>query len=239
MDSEIIAAFIGPLFTTVLAAAGIAIKSIQVRRREQHSRARDIQVAAQTVTFIEAYLSAQEKLASNSPQQQQFIRERALHDLETAYQTMMITASADHEASTTGAWLGVIKRALLIPVHRTAAKVVRVFFYVAVVYGFLSYALYVGFAFTDVELLRDIPVMIFTLFLLLVFAFLPMVLLYLWARWLDRDRSPKAALNPVSSNSMSSSSMSSSSGPAGPWSQPGGYGSWQPVPGPPTQAPPR
>ena len=132
MDSEIIAAFIGPLFTTMLAAAGIALKSIQVRRRDQSSRARDIQVAAQTVTFIDAYLSAHEKLAAGTPEQRQFIRERALHDLEAAYQTMMITATADHEASTTtGAWLAVIKRALLIPVQRTAAKVVRVFFYIS------------------------------------------------------------------------------------------------------------
>ena len=225
MDSEIIAAFIGPLFTTVLAAAGIAIKSIQVRRREQSSRARDLQVAAQTVTFIDAYLSAHEKLASDSPQQQQFIRERALHDLEAAYQTMMITASARPRILDHRRLAERDQARLLIPLQRTAAKVVRVFFYVAVVYGFLSYALYVAFAFTDQELLRDIPVMIFTMFLLLVFAFLPMVLLYLWARWLDRDRSPKAAPNLVSPAS---------------WSQPGGYGSWQPVPGPPTQpAPPR
>ncbi len=221
MDSEIIAAFIGPLFTTVLAAAGIALKSIQVRRRDQSSRARDIQVAAQTVTFIDAYLSAHEKLAAGTPEQRQFIRERALHDLEAAYRTMMITATADHEASTTtGAWLAVIKRALLIPLQRTAAKVVRVFFYIAVVYGFMSSTLYVAFAFTDAELLRDIPVMIFTLVVLLIFAFLPMVLLYLWARWLDRDRTPKPIPQPA---------------PPGPWPEPGGYGTWQPVPGPPTQ----
>lgn len=226
MDSEIIAAFIGPLFTTVLAAAGIAIKSIQVRRRDQNSRARDLQVAVQTVTFIDAYLSAHEKLASESPQQQQFIRERALRDLEAAYQTMMITASADHEATTTGAWLAVIKRALLIPLHRTAAKVVRVFFYLALVYGLMSYTLYVSYTFSDAELLRDIPVMIFTLFVLMIFAFLPLVLLYLWARWLDRDRTPTPQPAQVAPN---------------PWSQPGGY-SWQPVPGggpPPAPTPPR
>lgn len=221
MDSEIIAAFIGPLFTTVLAAAGIALKSIQVRRRDQSSRARDIQVAAQTVTLIDAYLSAHEKLSAGTPEQRQFIRERALHDLEAAYQTMMTTATADHQASTTtGAWLAVIKRALLIPLRRTAAKVVRVFFYISVLYGFLSYTLYVAFAFTDQELLRDIPVMIFTLLVLLIFAFLPMVLLYLWASWLDRDRTPKPVSQPA---------------PPGPWAQPGGYGTWQPVPGPPTQ----
>ena len=112
---------------------------------------------------------------------------------------MMITASADHEASTTtGAWLAVIKRALLIPVHRTAAKVVRVFFYISLVYGFLSYTLCTSPSrFTDPELLRDIPVMIFTLIVLLIFAFLPMVLLYLWARWLDRDRTPEAATAPA------------------------------------------
>ncbi len=222
MDSEIIAAFIGPLFTTVLAAVGIALKSNQVRRRDQSSRARDIQVAAQTVTFIDAYLSAHEKLAAGTPEQRQFIRERALHDLEAAYQTMMITATADHEASTTttSAWLAVIKRALLIPLQRTAAKVVRVFFYIAVAYGFLSYTLYVAFAFTDQQLLADIPVMIFTMVVLFIFAFLPMVLLYLWARWLDRDRTPKPVSEPA---------------PPGPWPQPGGYGMWQPVPGPPTQ----
>jgi predicted membrane-bound spermidine synthase len=219
MDSEIIAAFVGPLFTTVLAGVGIAIKSFQVRRRELSSRARDIQVAAQTVTFIDAYLSAHEKLDPESPQSRQFIRERALRDLETAYQTMMITASADHDASSTSAWLQVIKRALLIGVRRTAAKVVRVCYVIALLYGFGSSTLYVSFALTDQELLRDIPVMIATLFVLLVFAFLPAVLFYLWARWLDRDRSAAAVRGPA---------------PPNPWPQPGGYGTWQPVPGPPS-----
>ena len=219
MDPEIIAAFIGPVFTAMLAGAGIAIKSIQVRRRDQHSRSRDIEVAGQTVSFIDAYLSAHEKLSPESPQQQ-FIRERAIRDLEAAYQTMMVSASADHEATTTtGAWLEVIKRALLIPVHRMAAKVVRVFFYISLFYGLVSSALYVSFALTDPDLMRDIPLMVATLILLFVFAFLPMILLYLWARWLDRDRTPKP--QPAAA-------------PAA-WPQPGGYGSWQPVPGPPTQ----
>ena len=59
----------------------------------------------------------------------------------------------------------------------------------------MSSTLYVAFAFTDADLLRDIPLMIFTLVVLLIFAFLPMVLLYLWARWLDRDRTPKPIPN--------------------------------------------
>jgi hypothetical protein len=215
MDSEIVAAFIGPLFTTLLAGLGIALKSLQVRRRDQHSRLRDMEAASRTVTFIEAYLSAQDRLSPKADQA--FIRERALRDLEAAYQTMIASAAAEHDVTSTRAWLTVIKRILLIPLRRTSAKIIRVLFYIALVFGFLFNAATISAAFSDPDLQRDIPLMIFVILFLSALYFLPLVPLYFWVRWLDRDRTPPAPTSP----------------PTATWSQPGGFGTWQPVPGPP------
>ena len=186
MSPEIIAAFIGPVFTAMLAGAGILIKSMQVRHREQSARARDLEVATRTVSFIDTYLSAQDKLAS--PQDREFFRERAMRDLEVAYQTMMATANADYHNDSSGAWIQVIKRALLIGIKRPAAKAVRVFFYLSSVVNVLLFGAWMWAVFNDPELLADIPVMVFVILFGVLFFLLPIVLLYLWARWLDRDR---------------------------------------------------
>ena len=224
MDSEIIAAFIGPVFTAILAGGGILLKSIQVRHREQNARARDLEVATRTVDFINTYLQAQDKVQSR--QEQQFVRERAVRDLEVAYQTMMATASADYHHDGSGAWIRVAKRALLFGLKRTAAKVVRIVFYVVSALGLLMFFVTVAGAFVDPELLADIPVLIAVVIFSMLMFILPIVLLYLWARWLDRDRTTPSA--PVSAT-------------ADPLV--GHYG-WQPVPdqmpgyGPPGPMPP-
>ncbi len=216
MDSEIIAAFIGPVFTAMIAGIGILLKSIQVRHREQNARARDLEVATRTVSFIATYLSAQDKLIPKA--EQEFVRERAMRDLEVAYQTMMATANADYQNDSTGSWIRVIKRALLIPLHRTGAKVVRVFYYITVVVGLLFFTVLMATSFTDPEILRDVPLLITMILMSIVINFLPMVLLYIWARWLDRDRTALQAPQPL------------------PGADPmvGHYG-WQPVPNGPGQ----
>lgn len=187
MDSEIIAAFVGPVFTAMLAGAGILIKSMQVRHREQSARARDLEVATRTVDFINTYLQAQDKVLPRA--EQDFVRERAMRDLEVAYQTMMATANADYHDDSSGAWIRVIKRALLIGLNRTAAKVVRVFFYIFTAINVVLFGAWMGSVFTDPELQGDITLMIFVIVFGVVLLLLPIVLLYLWARWLDRDRS--------------------------------------------------
>lgn len=216
MDPEIIAAFIGPVFTAMLAGIGIAIKSGQLRHREQSARARDLEVATRTVTFIDTYLSAQDKLLPKA--EQEFVRDRAMRDLEVAYQTMMATANADYASDSTGSWIKVITRALLVPLNRTAAKVVRVFFYLSLVLGFLVLTLWTAASVSDPQITSDIPLLIFMIVFGVLLCLLPMVLLYIWARWLDRDRTP----------------------PAPPWPTPavgqdavvGHYGYWQPAPTP-------
>ena len=211
MDPEIIAAFIGPVFTAMLAGAGIVIKSIQVRNREQHARARDLEVATRTVDFINTYLAAQDKLLPR--EEQQLVRDRALRDLEVAYQTMMATASADYHNDSSGAWIRVIKRALLLGLNRTAAKVVRDLLLHLHRAELLFFGLWMGagsptrgdarhpgddrgdHASASVGFL------------------LPPVLLYIWARWLDRDRTPADSPAAAAADPML-----------------GHYGNWQPVP---------
>jgi hypothetical protein len=219
MDSEIIAAFIGPVFTAMLAGGGILFKSIQVRHREQNARARDLEVATRTVDFINTYLQAQDKLQVEADRE--WFRERAKRDLEVAYQTMMATASADYRADSSTAWISVVKRALLFGLRRTAAKVVRVFFYIFTVLNVLFFGIWTATTFSDPELQRDIPVMIFVIIFGVIFFLVPIVLLYVWARWLDRDRTPTAAPVPVGADPLL-----------------GEYGYWQPVPEQPYGPPP-
>ena len=229
MDPEIIAAFIGPVFTALLAGGGILIKSIQMRNREQHARARDLEVATRTVDFINTYLSAQDKLLPR--QEQQIVRERALRDLEVAYQTMMATANADYHNDNSGAWIRVVKRALLFGLHRFAAKVVRFVFYIVSVIGLAMFTVTISNAFVDQEVQRDIPVFIVVILFSAVLYLLPPVLLNLWARWLDRGRPPAAPV-PSAAEPML--------GHYGNWAPPPGqvpdYG---PIPGSPPPYPPR
>ena len=184
MEPQIVAAIIGPACTALLAVLGIAIKNVQTQRRSHGSRERDMRVAGQTVTFIDAYLAAYEKLGTDAAQQA-LVRERATRDLEGAYQTMVAAAHEEQQSEGRTDWTGVVKSALLIPVHRPAARVVRAFYYCTLVYALFTSALFIGVAFAEDQSSQSWSVSVGTVIILVGVNILPALLLHKWARRLE------------------------------------------------------
>jgi hypothetical protein len=184
MEPQIVAAIIGPACTALLAVLGIAIKNLQAQRRSHGSRERDMRVAGQTVTFIDGYLAAYEKLGTDAAQQA-LVRERATRDLEESYQTMMAAAHEEQQSDGRADWTGVVKSALLIPIHRPAARVVRGFYYCTLVYALFTSALFIGVAFAEDQSSQSWSVSAVTVIIMVGVNILPALLLHKWARRLE------------------------------------------------------
>lgn len=208
------AAILGPLVTALLAASGVALRGLSVKRQDLSGRKRNIQVAGQTVAFIDAYLSAQQKLSPGAAIASE-VSEKAARDLEQAYARMMQVTAADHDEPLGLVWGSLLNRAMLRSVRRPAAKVVRAFFYLFLVLGLVWSAIILT------ELVKDWAygwaVLIFSALIVSVISLLPSVVLYWWARWLDRDRPQDGVMPPPASPAIGPASP-----PREPWPSPSG-----------------
>lgn len=196
MEPQYVAAFIGPACTALFAAVGIAVKSLLAKRRSHDFREREMRAAGETVTFIASYLAAYEKLDVSRPEQAT-VNARAMGDLEASYQIMMAAARNEHESDATPDWSRVVKATFLIPLSRPAAKVVRAFYYCALVYALGVSAFYMSYLFTSSEARESAFVSLVTVIILTPFNLLPAFLLHMWARRLERGVEPKAKDLPV------------------------------------------
>jgi hypothetical protein len=188
MEPQIVAAIIGPACTALLAVMGIALKNLQAQRRSHDSREREMRVAGQTITFIAGYLDASDKLALDV-EQRDAVRTRATKDLEASYQAMMSAVQEEQESDGGPDWTGVVKSVLLIPVHRPAARLVRAFYYLALVYALATSALFIGGFFVDDGSSVSWPVAAFTVIILVGVNVLPALVLHLWAKRLESSTS--------------------------------------------------
>ena len=182
----VLAAILGPLVTALVGALGVVLRGLRMKRQDLSDRKRNIQVAGQTVAFIDAYLSAQQKLSPGAVIATQ-VTERATRDLEQAYAGMMQVAAADHAAPSGLVVSELFKRAMLRSVRRPAAKVVRAVFYL---YLILGMPVLVSLISVMVHTPGDVGLVAFFSILVGIIMLLPAVALYWWARWLDRLRDP-------------------------------------------------
>jgi len=184
MEPQIVAAVIGPVCTAMLAALGIAMKAVHAQRRSTSSREREMQAASQKVEFIASYLAALERLPSGSTRRDD-LRARADDDLEAAYRTMMAVSRVQQKEGEGVDWRAVLDRALLIPVHRDSARLVRAFYYLVLGYALFSSAVYVSLVFSDEMREQGLVITIMTVLFLVAANLVPLWLMRLWVHRLD------------------------------------------------------
>lgn len=185
MEPQYVAAVIGPLSTALLAAGGIAIRTVYTRRRGTSARDREMQSARQTVEFIAHYLSALNSLENDEPWLVEQ-KARAAADLEQAYQRMQ-RASREQTATVDRIdWAAVVRRVLLVPTHRPAARLVRLLYYLVLAYAIFSSTIYLLLPFGSEEMRAfGLTATIVTALILIAFNLFVLALLHMWTRKLD------------------------------------------------------
>jgi hypothetical protein len=135
VDPEIIGALIGPVLTAGLAACAVGFKEWRRRRESADQRHETLQQATDEVAFIDAWLSAYARIATDD--QQRARAPRALADLERSYAAMTESHLAAATATPNRTAVDLLARILLLRLRRPAAKVLRVLYYIFGVLGFL------------------------------------------------------------------------------------------------------
>jgi len=186
MDPEIVAALIGPMVTALLAAGSVTAKALRDRRNQAQARSREIELASQTVKFIDTWLAAQAKLPPHPGAQQRI--QQALADLDRAYATMLATVEADRRAPADRVGLNALRRMLLLPLQRPGAKAVRIIYYLVTAMALLFVAAGISVLVEDQDDEHGLLVSIMAAAIISVACLLPSVGLYFLARALDRPR---------------------------------------------------
>lgn len=128
-DSEIVGAIIGPLLTSLLAIVAYSFQQWRTRRRWEDERNRAIEQAIQEVQYIDTWLSALQRIERIDPDHELKL-ERALLDLERSYQVMSLDLADDEPRPSRRTLAQHIGWFLLVPIHGSPAKVVRVFYWI-------------------------------------------------------------------------------------------------------------
>ena len=184
MDPEIVAALIGPLLTAGLAAVAVGVKEWWRRRESADQREDTLRQAAEEVAFIDAWLTAYAKIASEAEQRER--APRALADLERSYATMTASHQAAATATRARTAADLLARILLLRLRRPGAKVLRVFYYLFAVLGFLFVL-----AGMSTSIRREGEGLAFVILVGMVFtlmSFSPAILFYALTRLADRPR---------------------------------------------------
>jgi hypothetical protein len=184
VNPEIVAALIGPALTAGLAALAVGFKEWQRRRESADQPHETLRQAAEEVAFIDAWLTAYAKIAT--PDQQRERVPRALADLERSYAAM----TASHQAAAIGVRsrtaVDLLARILLLRLRRPGAKVLRVFYYIFAVLGFLF--IFAGMSGTFVGSDKGLGFVIGVGMVFTVMSFSPAILFYALTRLADRPR---------------------------------------------------
>jgi hypothetical protein len=185
VDPEIVAALIGPALTAGLAGLAVGFKEWRQRRETADQQHQTLRQAADEVAFIDAWLTAYAKIATEAQQRER--ASRALADLERSYATM----TASHQAATIAAsrtptGVDVLARILLLRLHRPGAKVLRVFYYIFALLGFLFTLAGMSSGFRQSGEGLGFLILVGMVFTLLSFS--PAILFYALARLADRPR---------------------------------------------------
>jgi hypothetical protein len=135
VDPEIIGALIGPVLTAGLAGVAVGFKEWRRRRESADQRHETLQQAADEVAFIDAWLTAYAKIATEAEQRKR--APLALADLERSYASMTASHQAAATARRARTAVDLLARILLLRLRRRGAKVLRVFYYSFAALGFL------------------------------------------------------------------------------------------------------
>jgi hypothetical protein len=184
VDPEIVGALIGPLLTAGLAALAVGLKEWWRRRESADQRHETLQQAAAEVAFIDAWLTAYAKIATEAEQRER--APRALTDLERSYATMTASHLAAATATRARTAADLLGRILLLRLQRPGAKVLRVFYYLFAVLGFLFVL-----AGMSTSIRREGEGLAFVILVGMVFtlmSFSPTILFYALTRLADRPR---------------------------------------------------
>jgi hypothetical protein len=185
VDAEIVAALIGPVLTAGLAALAFVLREWRQRRESADQQHQTLRQAADEVAFIDAWLTAYAKIATEAQQRER--APRALADLERSYSAMTASHQAAASATrtrTTG--VDVLARILLLRLRRPGAKVLRVFYYIFAVLGFLF--TFAGISSSSFRTGEGLGFLILVGMVFTVISFSPAILFYALARLADRPR---------------------------------------------------
>jgi hypothetical protein len=184
VDPEILGALIGPLLTAGLAALAVGFKEWRRRRESADQRHETLQQATAEVAFIDAWLTAYAKIATEAEQRER--APRALADLERSYAAMTASNQAAAAAPRARTAADLLSQILLRRLRRPRAKVLRVFYYLFAVLGFLFIL-----AGMSTSIRREGESLAFVILVGMVFtlmSFSPAILFYALARLADRPR---------------------------------------------------
>lgn len=185
MDPEIVAALIGPVLTAGLAAMAFMLREWRQRRETADEQHQTLRQAADEVAFIDAWLTAYAKIAT--PAEQRERAPRALADLERSYAAMTASHQAAASATRTRATgVDVLARILLLRLRRPGAKVLRVFYYIFAVLGFLF--TFAGISSSSFGTGEGLGFLILVGMVFTVISFSPAILFYALTRLADRPR---------------------------------------------------
>ena len=204
MPEEIIGALIAPILTALMAATTVGVRSVLSRRDQTHRRERALAAATQQVAFVNAWLDAYAKTSDSRGLDAH--RARAAHDLESSYQVMMATVAAEAHA-VPRLTIGDAARSLfLVGLKRPAARVVRTVYFVT---SAITLLVLVALAAMSPGLWAEngVGVTIAATMIFSLFCATPSVVLWVWARALERRR---PAVQPEPEPQMQSAAHSSS-----------------------------
>lgn len=186
IDSEIIGAILGPIITALIAGLAYAFQQWRSVRRWEGEREKALQQATEEVKFIDTWLSALGRLSEVDPDYEAKAR-RALADLERSYHAMAADLADDGPRpvrKSVGQHIGAI---FLVPLHRTGAKVIRVFYWVLLLLA--TVWTIAVMATVGEQAQRDgWALSISIAFLVTLIGLLPALGLYLWARHADKEK---------------------------------------------------
>ena len=191
MDPEIVGALIGPVLTAGLAGAAVGFKEWRRRRESADQRHETLQQAADEVAFIDAWLTAYAKIATDTQQRER--APRALADLERSYAAMTASHQAAATATRARTAVDLLARILLLRLRRPGAKMLRVFYYVFAVLGFFFIVAGMSTGFRRAEESLGFVILVGMVFTLMSFS--PAILFYALARLADRPPRTQGSLS--------------------------------------------
>lgn len=191
MDPEIVAALIGPILTAGLAAMAVGLKEWWRRRESADQREGTLRQAAEEVAFIDAWLTAYAKIATEAERRER--APRALADLERSYATMTASHQAAAMAPRGRTAADLLSRILLLRLQRPGAKALRVFYYLFAVLGFLFTWAGMSASVRDED---DLALVILVGMVFTLMSFSPAILFYALTRLADRPRRAPGSVAP-------------------------------------------
>lgn len=179
MDTQIVAAIVGPLITALLAASAVGFKQWRNAREGAHLRSETLDRHRSQVEFIDTWLQAHERVAGSDALAQQH-RERAVVDLDLLYQQMAQVMATPIPRPRNSA-RDIVRSLFLIGVRGGLAQLLRVLYWVALFFGALTTAATMTVA-PETMAQSGLGIAIVTGVFLTVMLFLPALLLWFGAR---------------------------------------------------------